>query len=184
VPTKIVVAAVFVLAAAAAGDAVRGAGGDERRVGEDATETSVQARTRLVPGSARDFVADGAFLRTRVLRSGREYLGAEAIAKAFPAPVGGPFDIAELAVAPDDTLVLAIYRFPAQGEPRNALEFWRARKLVGAFSVPPGYFGGGLEFSRDGRLVAMFSHEGRLRGVFDRRGRRVAGAAESFVRVG
>lgn len=182
--TKIVVAAVFVLAAAAAGDAVRGVGSEERRVSEQATETSGQVRARLVPGSARDFVADGAFLRTRVLRSGREYLGTKAIAKAFPAPVGGPFDIARVTVAPDDTLVLAIYRFPAQGEPRNALEFWRGRRLVGAFPVPPGYFGGGLEFTRDGRLVAMFSYDGRLRGVFDRRGRRVSVRAESFGRVG
>jgi hypothetical protein len=182
VATKLVVAAVFVLAAAAAGDALRGVGVEERsreaRIAPARVET-----TALRRGRAAQYVGAGAFLRKRVLRSGEEYLGAEAIERAFPVRAEGPLDISKIAVAPDGTLVLAIYRFPPRGEAQGGLELWRGRRLVGSFPVPPGYFGGGLAFNRDGSLVATFSYDGQLRGVFDRQGHRVSGLPESFLSV-
>ena len=180
--SRVVVTAVFVLAAAAAGDAVRGVGSEEAARLGSAREPAVPA-TRLGPSGARRFAADGAFLRKRVLRSGKEYLDAAAVEKAFPVPVDGPLDISKIALAPDGTLVLAVYRFPSDGPARGALELWRGRRLVGAFPVPPGYFGGGLAFDRDGSLIATFSYDGQLRGVFDRRGRRLSGLPESFLYV-
>ena len=180
--TKLILAAVFVLAAAAAGDALRGVGAEELASlmppQADGTETG-----RFRRASQHEFASAGAFLRKRVLRSGKEYLSAGAIERAFPVRVEGPLDISKLAVAPDGTLVLAIYRFPPDSEAQGALEFWRGRRLVGAFPVPPGYFGGGLAFNRDGSLVATFSYDGQLRGIFDRNGRHVSGPSESFVSV-
>ncbi|MDQ4081966.1 MAG: hypothetical protein M3123_03645, partial [Actinomycetota bacterium] len=112
-----------------------------------------------------------------------EYLSRDAVARAFPVRVEGPLDISKVAVAPDGTLVLAVYRFPADRPAQGALEFWRGRTLLSAFPVPPGYFGGGLAFNRDGSLVATFSYDGQLRGVFDRRGRRLESLPTSFLYV-
>ena len=175
-----IVAGVLVLAAAAAGDALRGAGGEEAADATRPERLPGRPDARLVRAGAKDFVADGPFLRNRVVRAGREHLSAAAIAEAFPGPVDGPLDISKVAVAPEGTLVLAIYRFPADGDARGALELWRGRRLVGAFPVPPGSFGGGLAFDRDAEVVATFSHDGRLRGVFDLRGRPTAGVEASF----
>ena len=180
---RLVVVAVFVLAAAAAGDAFRGGGAGERlppRVQEDPREQP----TPLVPGNRHPYVAAGPFLQKRVLRGGREFLSAEAVERAFPGEAEGPLDISKVAVAPDGTLVLAVYRFPPGRAAVGALQFWRGRRLESAFDVPPGYFGGGLAFNRDGTLVALFSYDGQLRGVYDREGRIRRGLPESFLSLG
>jgi hypothetical protein len=179
---RLVVVAVFVLAAAAAGDAFRGGGADEllRRT---AQEEPPDRRTLLLSGSRHPFVAAGPFLQKRVLRGGREFLSAEAVERAFPGEVEGPLDISKVVVAPDGTLVLAVYHFPPGRAAVGALQFWRDRRVVGAFRVPPGYFGGGLAFNRDGSLVALFSHDGQLRGVYDRRGDLKPGLPDSFLTV-
>lgn len=179
---RLVVVAVFVLAAAAAGDAFRGGGAGEQlppRVQEDPPEQP----TPLVSGSRHPYAAAGSFLQKRVLRGGREFLSARAVERAFPGEVEGPLDISKVAVAPDGTLVLAVYRFPPGRAAVGALQFWRGRRVVGAFQVPPGYFGGGLAFNGDGSLVALFSHDGQLRGVYDRRGDRKRGLPDSFLTV-
>jgi hypothetical protein len=179
--TKIVVAAVLLLAAAAVADAVRDlARPDARTVAPEAR--SLQ-RARLVPTDAARFTAAGGYLKKRILRDGREYLSADAIEDAFPVPVEGPIDISKVAVAPNGILVLAVYRFPPQGEARGGIEVWKGPAPIGGFGVPSGYFGGGLAVNRDGSLVATFSYDGQLRGIFDRRGRRVDGGAESFLVV-
>ena len=179
---RLVVVAVFVLAAAAAGDAFRGGGAEER--GRRAAEQEPSERPgRLVSGSLHRFSAAGPFLQKRVLRGGREFLSADAVERAFPGDVEGPLDISKVAVAPDGTLVLAVYRFPPGRPAVGALQFWRDRRLVGAFQVPPGFFGGGLAFNQDGRLVALFSHDGQLRGVYDRRGHLKSGLPDSFLVV-
>ena len=183
--SKLVILATFVLAAAAAGDALRGVGGAERPSvsGGGVAEEATREPTRLVGPRATEFRAEGNFLRNRILRSGREYLSREAVARAFPVRVEGPLDISKVAVAPDGTLVLAVYRFPADRAAQGALELWRGRTLVSAFPVPPGYFGGGLAFNRDGSLIATFSYDGQLRGVFDRNGRRLERLPTSFLYV-
>ena len=168
--TRTLVAAVLVVAAVAALDAVLGFG-----VAGRAADATPQGRTEssgLVRGREHAFTLAGDRVRDRVLRNGREYLSAEAIAGAFPLPVEGPVDVAHLAVAPDGTLVLAVWRFPSGRPMETALEFWRGQRAVGAFGVPPGFVAGGLGFSPDARLVATFGPDGELRGVFDREGRR------------
>lgn len=180
---RLVVVAVFVLAAAAAGDAFRGGGAEEAARGTAEPDGPARA-TRLVVGNRHPFVAAGPFLQKRVLRRGREFLSAEAVERAFPGGVEGPLDISKVAVAPDRTLVLAVYRFPPGRPAVGALQFWRDRSVVGAFQVPPGFFGGGLAFNHDGSLVALFSHDGQLRGVYDRHGRRYRGLPDSFLTIG
>ena len=182
--TKLVVAALVVLAAAAAADAVRTRADDRPAAAPAETERETR-ETTFVLGEARGFVGDGRYLHTRVLRDGREYLSREQIERAFPVAVEGPLDITELAVAPDGTLVLEVYRFPRGERVRSALQFWRGKKLEAAFAVPPGSFGGGLAFNRDGSLVATFRYDGELGGVFDRRGRLVSSTLpDSFLFLG
>ena len=101
------------------------------------------------------------------------------MAGAFPVVRSGLVDIAHVAVAPDGTLVLAVWRFPWTGGVRTALQLWRKGRLVAAFPVPPGSFAGGLGFSADGRLVATYSSDRRSAKLFDRSGR-----LESSVLVG
>jgi hypothetical protein len=177
--SRLLVAAVLALAAAAAADTLRGTGPERRPAAKGAGRPA----PRLVRAPALPFATDGPFQHTRVVFGGREYLSAEAIDGAFPVPVDGPLHISRLSVAPDGTLALGVYRFPAQGPARGAIELWHRRELVSAFPVPPGSFGGGLAVSHDARYVATFWYDGRLRGVFDRTGRRLAEAPESFLYV-
>ena len=109
--TRLLLAAVGVLVAVAAADAIR-PDSKERTVsaapGRPAAKPAVQR-------SSSGYVAVGAFTRKRVLHHGREYLSSEAIDAAFPSLESGePFDISHLATAADGTLALAIYRFPAK----------------------------------------------------------------------
>jgi hypothetical protein len=175
VRTRALVGAVLVLAAAAATDALRDPGED------GAAPRAPESERRLAGRLGSLFRPAGPRLEDRVLYAGREYLGPDAIAAAFPSQVGGPVHVAKLAVARDGTLALGVYRFPSGRPFEGAVELWRRRRLVGAFPVPNGSFGGGLALSRDARYVATFSHDGRLRGVFDRRGRRVAERPETFL---
>ena len=163
--------AVLALAATAAVDVVLGFA-PSKATGTDSTGRA-SASSALVPGRDHGFTLAGRRMRNRVLRAGREHLGPEAVASAFPLPIEGPIAIANLAVAPDGTLVLAVWRFPSGRPMATALEFWRDRRAIGGFGVPPGHVAGGLAFSPDGQLVATFGPHGDLRGVFDRRGRRV-----------
>jgi hypothetical protein len=177
--TRLLVAAVCVLAAAAAGDALRGSGAGERAASAVQDADGPRA-IRLAASGSPEYVAEGSFLHKRVLRAGREHLSADRVADAFPAAGDEPVHVANVVLAPDGTLVLAVQRFPIARPVRSALEFWRGRRLVAAFEVPPGSLAGGVAFSEDGRLVATFAHDGRLRGVFDRRGRRLPSLPDSF----
>jgi hypothetical protein len=173
---RLVVVAVFALAAVAAGDALKELGSEER-----ARKGSGETLPRLYAGPTRGYEAVGRGLfRTRVLRSGLEYLGAEAIERAFPGESDDPIDVSKVAVAPDGTLVLGVYRFHPGESAEGAIELWKGRRLVSAFLVPPGDFGGGLAFNRDATVIATLSHDGRIRGLYDRRGRRLSGIPDSF----
>jgi len=168
--TRIVLVAVVVLAAIAAADALRPAG-KERVVSNVA---SVAATRTVVHRASAGYVAVGAFTRKRVLRYGQEYLSSDSIDGAFPSPeTGEPFDISHLAAAPDGTLALAVYRFPAKEPAEAGIELWRQGRLLDAFPVPAGSFGGGLGFADDGRLVATMLADGYTVLLFTRAGKRV-----------
>lgn len=166
--SKLVVLGVLVLMAVAAADSFR-AEPDERVVPAERTQGQ-----RLVGNPAPEYVAEGEEMRTHVSRRGREYLSAAQIDEAFPAPLEGlPFDVAHLAVAPDGTLALAVYKLPTTGPIRAAVELWRQGELVSAFIVPTGTFGGGLGFTADGRAVATVTPDGLTAVLFSREGERV-----------
>ena len=178
--TKLVLLLVAVIAAVATADALRDSSRESvPRTAERQAPTA--PAQRFTPGAPSGFFGNGHYLHTQVLSEGRVHLSEDAVAEAFPAPVEGPIDISKVALAPDGTLVLAVYRFPAVSDARAGLELWRGRELVGAFTVPPGSFAGGIAFNRDGSLVATFSRDGELRGVFDRDGNRVRADARSVV---
>jgi hypothetical protein len=172
--TRLLLAAVVVLVAVAAADAIR-PDGKERTVsaapGRSAAEAAVQR-------SSSGYIAVGALTRERVLHHGREYLSAEAIDAAFPSLESGePFDITHLATASDGTLALAIYRFPAKEPVEAAVELWREGRLLAAFQIPAGSFGGGLGFADGGRLVATLLADGHSVVLFTRTGKRVGGVS-------
>jgi hypothetical protein len=171
---RLVVVAVFALAAVAAADAVR-RGGSERVIDVSAdTGQAVQPSVRASEAHGFVALAEGQLTRRHIVRNGRELLSAEAVDRAFPVPFeeGGTFDIADLAVAPDGTLAVAVYKFPAAGSVRAGLELWKGDLLVAAFEVPPGSFPGGIGFSVDGDLVVGFEQDGREAILFNRSGPR------------
>lgn len=166
--SRLVILGVLVLAAVAAADSFRGDPKD-RPLSSGRTEGQ-----RLVGNPVPEYVASGESTRTRITRRGREYLTAAQIDAAFPAPLEGvPFDVAHLAVAPDGTLALAVYKLPATGPIRAAVELWREGELLSAFIVPTGTFGGGLGFTADGRAVATVTPDGNSAVLFSREGERV-----------
>jgi hypothetical protein len=166
--SRLVILAVLVLAAVAAADSFR-AEANERVVPAERTQGQ-----RLVGNPAPQYVAKGGAMHTRVNRRGRPYLSAADIDAAFPAPLEAlPFDVAHLAVGPDGTLALAVYKFPPTGPIRAAVELWRQGELVSAFIVPTGTFGGGLGFTADGRAVATVTPDGLTAVLFSREGERV-----------
>jgi hypothetical protein len=164
---RLVVAAVLVVAVAAAADALRR--GTETVAGR--LPASEGERVTLVGRDPGEYAAVGEVIRTRVLRHGREYLSPESVDAAFPLETVGAFDIAHLAKARDGAIALAVYKFPWSGGVRGGVEVWRTGVLVGAFLVPPGSFGGGLAFTRDGRVAAL-APGGRTATIFARSGRR------------
>jgi hypothetical protein len=163
--TKVVVIAVLALAAIAAADTIRPEG-TETRVAPPSTPRAAVRH----PVASSGFMPAGSRIRNRVLLHGREYLGPEEIARAFPRPLPGAlFDIAHLAAGPDGTLVLAIYGFDP-GNAASAIQVWRDGELESSFLVRPGTFGGGIGFAAEGRLIAALSPDGRVVNLFTRSG--------------
>lgn len=175
---RALVVAVLALAALAVADGVRRVGSERIVVREP--EAPARAEVALAPGRPQGHaaVSDGRLTRTRVLHGGEEVLSRDQIDAAFPARLRGElFDVAHVAVAPDGTLALAVYRFPATGRVRTGVQLWRGRRLVAAFPVPSGSFGRGIGFSEDGGLVATFSAARPEATLFDRSGRRAGSVA-------
>jgi hypothetical protein len=164
--TKLVVAAVLVLAALAAADTFR-AGPKERTVAIPMSSTEPLKIHR----AKSDLVAVGTFTRKRVLENGQEYLSEHAVETAFPEGLEGmPFDIAYVARAGNGIVALGIYAFPYGGPATSVVQLWRDRSLVSAFRVPSGAFAGGIGFAEEGRLVATLSADGLVVHLFTRSG--------------
>jgi hypothetical protein len=165
--TKLVVAALLVLAAVAAADAFR-PGPKERAVASPANLSEPVIVHRATSG----LIAVGSFTRKRVVENGREYLGEDAVEAAFPDELEGiPFDIAYVARAANGTVALGVYAFPYGGPATSVVQVWRDRSLVSAFRVPSASFAGGIGFAEEGRLVATLSADGLLVHLFTRSGR-------------
>jgi hypothetical protein len=164
--TKLVLAAVLVLAALAAADTFR-AGPKERVVA-----TSVSSWEQVtVHRATSKLIAVGAFTRKRVLENGREYLGEDDVEAALPEGLRrNPYDIAYVARAANGTVALGIYVFPYGGPATSVVQLWRDRSLVSAFRVPSGSFAGGIGFAEEGRLVATLSADGLLVHLFTHSG--------------
>lgn len=165
--TRIVVIAVLALAAVAAADTIR----------PGALETSRQASAPvggLIPHDpASDFALAGSPVHNRVLYRGREYLSPDQVERAFPAPLPGAlFQIAHLAAREDGTVAIAIYGFPAGGEPADAIQVWKDGNLEASFRVAPGTFGGGIGFADEGRLIGALSPNRLVLALYTLDGRR------------
>jgi hypothetical protein len=165
--SKLVVAAVLVLAALAAADAFR-ASPSEREV----VATSPVSEPVVVHRASSGLIAVGQFTRKSVLKNGREYLSANEIEAAFPVDLkGAPYDIAYVAGASDGTVALGIYKFPYGGPARATVQLWKGHALESTFRVPSGVFAGGIGFAEEGRLVATLSSDGLLVHLFTRDGK-------------
>lgn len=142
---RLLTLAIVGLAAVATVDTVRG--------GRPSQAVPV-ARPAAVLHDAGGFTAAGK-PPTRVLHKGRLYLAADEILEAFPPPLEGvQFAIGDVASGPDGTVAVAIYNFGTVGPAMNVIEIWRDGRLVGAFPVSPGTFGGGIGFTKEGQLGA------------------------------
>lgn len=178
---RLLVVAVVLLAALAAGDALRGGDGTSDRTGpappqQAATTTpapALEGSSSLVPSRPSGLRAAGGFLRSRIVRGAEEVLSADAVAEAFPSYVPGPIEIRHMGVAPDGTLVLAVRRFPTNHKLLGALELWRGTSLVATWEVPPRWFAGGIGFVKPGGRIALFALDGSLAAVYDRQGKEV-----------
>lgn len=175
---RALVVAVVLLAALAAGDALRGGDETSDRAGPASQQEAAPAQTSegsstLVPSRSTGLRAAGGFLRSRIVRGAEEVLSADAVAEAFPSSVPGPIEIRHMGVAPDGTLVLAVRRFPTNHKLLGALELWRGTSLVATWEVPPRWFAGGIGFVQPGGRIALFGIDGGLAAVYDRQGNRV-----------
>jgi hypothetical protein len=175
--SRLVVAAVALVATLAVLDSLRG------RTGESAPAAAREAAARepeQAEGVARlverapghHFRADGGRHGRRVVIGGREYLGTATIAAAFPGRGAGWINVSRIELAPDGTLLLALRRYAPSGEVVGAVQLWRARRLVSSFRVPAESFGDGFGFARGGAVIAAFAEDGRVR-LYDRGGRRL-----------
>jgi hypothetical protein len=165
--TRIVVVAVLALAAVAAADTIR----------PEALETARRAPAPIGELMQHDpashYALAGSPVRNRVLYRGGEYLSPDQVKRAFPAPLPGAlFQIAHLAAKEDGTVAIAIYGFPAGGEPADAIQVWKDGNLEASFLVPPGTFGGGIGFADAGRLIGALSPNRLVLALYTLDGRR------------
>ena len=122
-----------------------------------------------VGGCRPRFAADGSVL-TRpdsplaptLLRDGKVLLGADELARGFPADGEGPLDLVGYDARPDGLLAVVAVRFESGRLPRRLLQLWRAGRLEGAIPLPEvglpagyGRLGEHVEFGPTGREVAV-----------------------------
>ncbi|HZB85020.1 MAG TPA: hypothetical protein VE289_00515 [Gaiellaceae bacterium] len=146
-------------------------------------------RRRDVAGCHPRFAPDGSVL-TRpdsplaptLLRDGKVLLGAEELARGFPADGEGPLDLVGYDARPDGLLAVVAVRFESGRLPRRLLQLWRGRRLEGAIPLPEvglpagyGRLGERVEFGPTGREAAVaFPGAGKPMVVVDLERRAVA----------
>jgi hypothetical protein len=173
--TKLLVAALALIGALAAADAIRDAVGEQRTASDARSPEGRITRWRidrgptpcrsLVPGACgRYLVLDGG-----VTRDGRPYLRRGMLDAAFPGGAVAGVQAYRVADSRDGTLAVAV----RDGLGRGAVEVWRRRLLVGSFRVPPRAFAAGLGWTPGGDLVAMYPRRGAPV-LYDLEGTRVA----------
>ena len=154
--SRVVVAAVAVLLAVAAVDAIRSDGG-----GREEPARAERTGYRIDLQSSRDATS----LPVRTLR------------RAFPGPTPSILAVSKVAVAPDDVAAVALSHVPGgDRRSRAAIELWDGNSLLRAFAVPPGSFSLGMWFVDGGDAIATIGWDERAR-LYDRDGRRLEGNA-------
>ena len=147
---RVVVAAVAVVVAVAAVDAVRSNG----------RETS-----------ARDS-RDGYRIDLASSRPGT-WLPPAKLRRAFPDPDPPTIAVSKVAVAPDETAAVAVSHVAGAGNrSRAAIELWDGDTLLRSFAVPIGSFSLGMWFSDGGGEIVTIGWDERAH-VYDRSGRRL-----------
>ena len=101
-------------------------------------------------------------LAPTLLRDGEVVLGADDLARGFPADGDGPLDVVGYDARPDGLVAVVAVRFESGRRPRRVLQLWRERRLEAAIalpelSLPAGYgrLGEHVEFAPTGREVAV-----------------------------
>lgn len=144
-------------------------------VGRTGTRSRFEGcRPRLAPdGSVLTRPASP--LATTLLRDGEVLLGADDLARGFPADGEGPLDLVGYDARPDGLLAVVAVRFESGRRPRRLLQLWRERALEAVvplpeLSLPAGYgrLGEHVEFGPTGREVAVaFAGAGKPMVVVD-----------------
>jgi hypothetical protein len=101
-------------------------------------------------------------LAPALLRDGKVVLGADELARGFPADGEGPLDVVGYDARPDGVVAVVAVRFESGRRPRRVLQLWRGRGLEAALplpelSLPAGYgrLGEHVEFGPTGREIAV-----------------------------
>jgi hypothetical protein len=177
--TRVVVAAVAVLVAVAALDAVRhGVDGEPSPEARRPEARLTSWRIDRGPPPCRTLVRDacGRYVVTggAVRRSGEPFLGHDSLAGAFPSSPHGRVEAVRVADGHGDLLAVAVRDVAGRG----AIEVWHdGGAVAGAFPLAPAEFAGGVGFSPGGHLVATYDARGRAT-LYDLRGNEVAVAGE------
>ena len=177
--TRAVVAAIVVLVAAAAVDAVRQGLGEQRSPEARRPEARLTSwRIDRGPPPCRSLVRDAcgryAVSGGAVRRSGEPFLGARSLGAAFPRSPDGRVEAVHVADGHGDLLAVAVRDLAGRG----AIEVWHdSGAVAAAFPLAPADFAGGLGFSPGGHLVAAYDAGGRAT-LYDLRGNEVAVAGE------
>jgi hypothetical protein len=181
--SKVVVAAIGVLIAVAAADAVRqsvgrGPSPEARRPEARLTSWRIDRGPppcrSLVRSLVRDACGRYVVIGGAVRRSGEPFLGARSLAGAFPRSPHGRVEAVRVSDGHGDLLAVAVRDLAGQG----AIEVWHdGGAVAGAFPLAPAAFAGGLGFSPGGHLVAAYDARGRAT-LYDLRGNEVAVAGE------
>jgi hypothetical protein len=158
--TRALIAAVLLVVAAAAADAVRNRGGAEAGAERPAEAAPPSWRIdrgptpcrSLVPGACGRYLVLGG----EVTRDGRPHLRRGELAAAFPGAPAEPVHAFRVADARDGRLAVAV----RDRRGRGAVEVWRGNELIGAFRVPSNAFAQGLGWTRDGTRVATYPRRG------------------------
>ena len=176
--TRVVVAAVAVLVAVAAVDAVRQGSGEPSPEARGPEARLTSWRIDRGPPPCRSLVRDAcgryAVRGGGVRRSGEPFLGARSLAGAFPRSPRGRVEAVRVADGHGDLLAVAVRDLAGRG----AVEVWHdSGAVAAAFPLAPAQYAGGLGFSPGGHLVAAYDLRGRAT-LYDFRGNEVAVAGE------
>ena len=105
------------------------------------------------------------------------WLPVSLLRESFPSPPEPrSLAVTHVAVAPDETVAVAVSHVPGGQPARGAIELWDGDRFVAAFAAEPSSFARGLWFTEDGEAIATIGADGRGR-LYARNGRLIEATA-------